>query len=96
MAGNRSDLLTEPEDVVDRTPSTTAWISSRWWERNPVRVIVVPNEHVENMYGLEPALAGSIHEAARRIALALRRVSGCEGSSTRQHNEPAGYQEVWH
>jgi histidine triad (HIT) family protein len=96
VAGNRSDRLTEPEDVVERTPSTTAWISSRWWERNPGHVIVVPNEHVENMYALEQALAGSIHEAARRIALALRRVYGCEGVSTRQHNEPAGYQEVWH
>ena len=21
---------------------------------------------------------------------------GCDGVSTRQHNEPAGYQDVWH
>ena len=56
----------------------------------------MPNEHVENMYGVRPELAGDIHDTARRIALALRRAYGCEGISTRQHNEPAGCQEVWH
>jgi histidine triad (HIT) family protein len=64
--------------------------------RNPGHVIVAPNTHVENMYALEPELAGEIHEAARWIALALRQAYGCEGVSTRQHNEPAGYQDVWH
>lgn len=56
----------------------------------------MPNEHIENMYALAPELAAAIHEAARRIALALRRSYGCQGISTRQHNEPAGYQEIWH
>lgn len=96
VAGGGDPPLTAQADVVDRTSVTTAWIGSRWWERNPGHVIVVPNDHVENMYGLEPALAGEVHETARRIALALRRSYGCEGISTRQHNEPAGYQEIWH
>lgn len=83
-------------DVVDRTDSATAWIGSRWRERNPGHVIVVPNDHVENMYAVGLELAGAIHETARRIALAPRHAYGCEGISTRQHNEPAGYQEIWH
>src|SRR2546421_613310 len=29
-------------------------------------------------------------------ALAMKTAYGCEGPSFRQHNEPAGYQEVWH
>jgi histidine triad (HIT) family protein len=82
--------------VVERTESTTAWIGSRWWERNPGHVIVVPNEHIENMYCLPPELAAEVHETARRIAFALKEAYGCQGISTRQHNEPAGYQEVWH
>lgn len=96
VAGGDNSPSTVQDDVVDRTAATTAWIGSRWWERNPGHVIVVPNEHVENMYAVEPDLAGAIHETARRIALALRRAYGCQGISTRQHNEPAGYQEVWH
>jgi histidine triad (HIT) family protein len=84
------------EDIVERTESTTAWIGSRWWERNPGHVIVVPNEHVENLYVLPRALAAEIHETTRRVALALRDAYGCDGTSTRQHNEPGGDQEVWH
>jgi histidine triad (HIT) family protein len=87
---------TVQEDVVERTDATTAWICPRWWERNAGHVLVVPNEHVENIYGLPRELAADIHDAARRIALALKDAYGCEGVSTRQHNEPAGYQEVWH
>ena len=48
------------------------------------------------MYSLHASLAGEIHELARRIALALKATDGCDGVSTRQHNEPAGNQEVWH
>jgi len=96
VAGRDNPPFTVQDDVVLRTSATTAWVSSRWWERNPGHLIVVPDEHVENMYTLRPELAGSIHETARRLALALRLAYGCEGISTRQHNEPAGYQEVWH
>lgn len=59
-------------------------------------MLVVPNEHIENIYGLRRELAADIHETARRVALALKDGYGCAGVSTRQHNEPAGYQEVWH
>ena len=83
-------------DVVHRDAKTTAWINGRWWVNNPGGVIVVPNEHVENLYGVDRELAGDIHETARRIALAMRTAFECEGTSTRQHNEPGGLQEVWH
>lgn len=96
VAGRGESPSTVQADVVDRTGSTTAWIASRWWERNAGHAIVVPNDHVENMYAVGPELAGAIHETGRRIALALRHAYGCEGISTRQHNEPAGYQEIWH
>jgi histidine triad (HIT) family protein len=26
----------------------------------------------------------------------MKAAYGCDGTSTRQHNEPAGHQEVWH
>ena len=28
--------------------------------------------------------------------IAIRSTYGCAGISTRQHNEPAGYQDAWH
>ncbi len=87
---------TVQEDVVLRALRTTAWINARWWANNPGGVIVVPNEHVENMYELHRELAGDVHETARLVALALKASYGCDGVSTRQHNEPAGGQDVWH
>jgi histidine triad (HIT) family protein len=83
-------------DVVRRDERTTAWINGRWWANNPGAVVVVPNEHVENIYALTGEQARDVHESARRIALAMKRAYSCGGVSTRQHNEPAGQQEVWH
>lgn len=83
-------------DVVYRDAKTTAWVNVRWWRNNPGGVLVVTNEHVENLYALDRELAGDIHETARKVALAMRTAFGCEGTSTRQHNEPGALQEVWH
>jgi histidine triad (HIT) family protein len=59
-------------------------------------VLVVPIRHYENLYGL-PADAGhAVHDLVREVAIAMRHTYGCDGVSTRQHNEPAGNQEVWH
>ena len=84
------------KDVVYRCAETTAWINGRWWPNNPGAVIVVPDRHVENIFGLDPALAAAIHATARRIAFAMKTAFSCDGISTRQHNEPGGDQEVWH
>ena len=59
-------------------------------------MIVVPVEHHENLYAIPDDLGRDLFAAARRAAVALKRAYGCPGTSTRQHNEPAGDQEVWH
>jgi histidine triad (HIT) family protein len=38
----------------------------------------------------------AVHDVVRRIAIAMRSAYGCDGVSTRQHNEPAGNQDAWH
>jgi histidine triad (HIT) family protein len=87
---------TKQSDVVYRDATVTAWVNSKWWENNPGGVVVVPNRHVENIYELDRDLGASTHDMARRIALAMKHAFACDGVSTRQHNEPAGDQEVWH
>lgn len=89
------DYSTEA-DVVCRTATVTALVSSHQWPGNEPNIIVVPNEHFENIYELSVVCAAEIHAVAQQIALALKAVYGCEGISTRQHNEPAGSQDVWH
>ena len=96
VRGEENPPWTFAADVVHRDEGTTAWVNRRWWANNPGAVVLVPNRHVENIYELDRGLAGDVHEAARRIALALKDAYGCDGVSTRQHNEPGGDQEVWH
>ena len=96
VRGRENPPWTYRSDVVQYDDATTAWINRRWWVNTPGAVVVVPNHHVENMYELDGDLAGAVHSAARVIALAMKDAYGCDGISTRQHNEPAGDQEVWH
>jgi histidine triad (HIT) family protein len=83
-------------DIVYRDEMVTALVGSHQWPNNHGNVIIVPNEHFENIYDLPVHYAAHIHRVARMIALAFKNVYGCDGMSTRQHNEPAGNQDVWH
>ena len=84
------------EDIVLRDDVTTALIAPKWWLKNRGHVLVVPNEHFENLYEVPDVVLGAVYAVAKKIALVLRATYGCHGTSTRQHNEPAGGQDVWH
>jgi len=58
--------------------------------------LVVPRSHYENVFDIPDNLGGDFFRATRRLAYAMRNALGCEGISTRQHNGPAGNQDVWH
>lgn len=57
---------------------------------------MIPNAHHENLYDLPAEYGHAVHYAVREIAVAMRATYGCDGISTRQHNEPAGGQDAWH
>lgn len=79
-----------------RDEHTTAFVSPKWWVRNEGHVIVVPNVHYEHLYEIpHPALA-AVYVSAATIARAIRQSYDCDGTSTRQHNEPGAGQDVWH
>jgi histidine triad (HIT) family protein len=83
-------------DIVRRTPDAMALISPRWWPRNQGHVLVVPLSHYENIYDLPTKPGHAVHDLVREVAIAIRQTYGCQGVSTRQHNEPAGNQDAWH
>lgn len=83
-------------DIIFQSRFITAFVGSHQWPRNPGNTIVVPNEHFENIFDLPAHYAEKIHTLVRMIAVAMKDVYACDGISTRQHNEPAGYQDVWH
>ncbi|BEL04598.1 HIT family protein [Actinoplanes sichuanensis] len=88
--------VNDPRDVVRRTELATAFVSPRWWPNNHGHVLVVPNAHQENIYDLQPEYGHAVHDLVREVAIGIRNTYGCDGTSVRQHNEPAGYQDVWH
>lgn len=83
-------------DIVCQNEWTTALISSHQWPRNRGHVIVIPNQHYENIYDLPVHLGAEIYATAKAVALAMKQAYNCAGVSTRQHNEPPGNQDVWH
>ncbi|SDT43257.1 HIT family protein [Microlunatus soli] len=96
LIAGRSDPVNSQQDVVARTDRALAFVSPRWWPNNHGHVLVVPTTHHENLYALPPADGHAVHDLVREVAVAMRHSYGCDGVSTRQHNEPAGNQDVWH
>jgi len=89
-------LHSTAEDVVYRNDTVVAFVASHWWRKNPGHVLIIPRRHIENLYYLPDDVGAAISAASRTIAIAMKRAYGCDGVSTRQHNEPAGNREVWH
>lgn len=73
-----------------------AFISSFFIGNNAGHVIIIPNQHFENMYDLPNDYATRVQEVAKKIALALKTAYNCDGISTLQNNEPAGDQHAFH
>ena len=74
-----------------------AFVSPKWWVNNPEHVIIIPNRHYENLYEIPDELLSRVYIAAKQPAIAMRdSYPGRTGTSTRQHNEPDGNQDVWH
>lgn len=96
LLGGRETAANTRRDVVHQTDLATALISPRWWPNNRGHVVVVPNQHHENLYDLPVECGHAIHDQVRMIAIAMRGTYDCDGISTRQHNEPDGDQDVWH
>ena len=94
--GGHYDDLNAPTDLVGTTDHAFARISPKWWPRNQGHVLVAPIGHFENLYVLPPAIGHAVFDLTRAVAVAMRESYGCSGISTRQHNEPAGNQDVWH
>src|SRR5688572_25782054 len=91
VAGQAGDSV-----VITDNEQALAIVSRRVWASGPGHALVLPKAHYENLYDLEDGPALDVHRLTRRIAIALKQALHCDGTSTRQHNEPAGNQDLWH
>jgi histidine triad (HIT) family protein len=63
---------------------------------NPGHVLVAVKPHVENIYGLDDALAAAVFQTVARVARAVRKAYAPEGVTLYQANGPAAGQTVYH
>jgi len=85
-----------PVEMIHTYDDVVVKMNPRWKPTNPGAALVIPVNHYENIYELPDELGEPIQRAVRETALAMKTAYGCDGISTRQHNEPAGNQDVWH
>ena len=82
--------------IIFRDTFITVFIAGKWWKSNLGHVIIIPNEHIENIYDMSEEIGNKIFDFSKKIAVALKEAYKCDGISTRQHNEPDGNQDVYH
>lgn len=63
---------------------------------NVGHALVVPREHIEDIYGLPDTLAGPVLSMAARIAVAARKAFAADGVTLRQNNGAASDQHLFH
>ena len=63
---------------------------------NPGHVLVVPRQHVENIYALPDSIAGPFLSTAARVARVAKRVLAADGVTLRQNNDAASDQHLFH
>lgn len=88
--------LLKQGDLVYRDDLATVFINSFVVGENKGHVIVVPNKHFENIYGLPTEYAHRISDIAKKVSIAMKTAYKCDGLTTRQNNEPAGDQHAFH
>lgn len=88
--------INDKRDIVFEDKNTIAFVSPKWWIHNAGHIIVVPKKHHENIYDIPDNILSDVYKTAKKIAIAIRETYSCDGTSMRQHNEPAGNQDVWH
>lgn len=91
-SGNRCEL----EDLVYQDQDVIVFIAVDGFGVHEGHAMISPAAHYETLYDLPEHTLQRIAVMAQKVALAMKRAWSPEGVSTRQHNEPAGNQHVWH
>lgn len=96
VKGNDKDSKTKLSDIVYQDGLVTAFISAFTTGKNPGHVVIIPNQHFENLYNLPEEYGAAIFIATQKLAKAIKQNFECDGLTIRQNNEPAGDQHTFH
>ena len=59
-------------------------------------VIILPKEHADNLFSLSDETAAKLLPVAKKVASAVKSVTGCDGINLLQNNGTAAGQSVFH
>ncbi|MFB0834139.1 HIT family protein [Arthrobacter halodurans] len=90
------DNLCAATDMVLRDDAVAVIMACDGFGTHGGHAMVIPVRHLETLYELPDDVAAAIMVMTRRVAAAMKSIWEPDGTSTRQHNEPAGNQHVWH
>lgn len=90
------DTMLKQADLVFKDDLVSVFINSFWIPTCEGHVIIVPNDHYENIYELPENVGHRILEMVKMMSLAMKKAYVCDGITTRQNNEPAGNQHAFH
>lgn len=79
---------TRPAHVVLATPTVVAFMDQYRQPADPCHVLVIPREHVENIYGVSDAVGADLFSAHARVARAVKRAFAPDGITTWSSNGP--------
>lgn len=84
------------DDIFYRDDLVMGFISSKAIKGNEGHPLIVPLQHLENLYDLPEEYTHRISDVSKKVALALKAVRRCDGVTLLQNNEPAGDQHAFH
>jgi len=82
-------------DIVYQTAALFACMSLHHQQHSGPTVLIIPKQHIENLYDMPDDLLALIFTAAKLIASTMHTLWHTQGITLWQHNEPCGSQDVW-
>ncbi len=63
---------------------------------NRGHALILPKQHFDNIFEIDDETASKIMPLAKKIATAVKKVTGCDGVNVQQNNGTAAGQSVFH
>ena len=91
-----TDTLMHQTDIFYKDELVTGFINAFSLGGVAGNALVVPNKHFEHIYELPTEYGHRVFEVLQKTAIAMKQAYTCDGITTMQCNEPAGWQHAFH
>lgn len=97
IQGVESDkTMIKQADIFYRDELVLGFIGSKFMKGHEGYPMIVPIQHVENIFDLTKDQGHQIMGVAQKVAIALKKVRNCDGIKLTQNNGPAAGQHAFH